>query len=168
MKQHLLICVSTLHCCLIKLVGLFCACTLHMWIYWMVHSPHFFIFSYFSNVLSSVSLSLPCRLPHHCYHCLHWDDHLPLHPSPHELRLSAGIEISSGTVSVNNCYLFLHNFPLTTFPILPSSFSLPFSVQSSFSKTPVKLIQHPTAPHPAPVTITKSTLTLAQTDPKAS
>lgn len=67
-----------------------------------------------------------------------------LYPPPIELYRSVRIEISLGTVSVNNCYLFLHNFPLTIFLILPSPISLPFSVQSSFSKTPVKLIQHPT------------------------
>ncbi len=62
----LLICVSAFHHCLIKLKSIFCACTLHMWSYWMgtlfslnwLHSPHFFMFSFSSNFPFSASPSL--------------------------------------------------------------------------------------------------------------
>lgn len=116
-------------------------------------------------ILSPLFAPLHPHLSHHCYRCLHRDDRLPPLPPPHDLVPGW----KSPQEDVARKHITAIALLAQDSPLYRPSVSLPFSSRSSFFRTlPVKLIQHPTATHPDPGTITKSTLTQAQTDPKAS
>ena len=113
---------------------------------------------------------LPRHVSHHCYRCLHGDDHPPPHtPSPplHDLQpCSRGRNLPRNRLRKHTTAIYLSaqlSLLSPPSPILPflslSLAALQRSKLALFKTRSVKLIQHPTATHPDSVSITKSTLT---------